>query len=97
MLPQTLPDQTSFNSCCMTQPKIESTPKKKAPRSEAIMMTMMVVITVSRELGHETLLVSARTSRMNLPGLKFATFLCSILKKTYPLPDSRPRAARAVR
>jgi len=51
-----------------------STPKKKIAKMVVMIRTMIAVCTVSARVGHTTLLTSARTSRMNLPGLVFAIF-----------------------
>jgi hypothetical protein len=64
-----------------TQLKKLSSPKKKMPSTDAISITMIVVITVSRLVGQTTRAVSARTSRMNLPGLTFAKTSFPILIK----------------
>ena len=48
--------------------------------------TMIAVIIVSRRVGHTTFAVSARTCRMNSPGVVFATVV--MLSKQFA--DSRP-------
>ena len=66
--------------------------KKKRARSEAMIITMIVVRTVSCRVGQTTFAVSARTCRMNSPGEVFATSsnLAFQIKKGSAARWSRP-------
>ena len=50
----------------------ESTPRKKIASSDVMIRTMIAVVRVSFIDGQTTLLPSARTCRMNSPGVTFA-------------------------
>jgi hypothetical protein len=58
-----------------TQLKNESTPRKKIPNIVVMISTITTVTIVSRPVGQTTFAVSARTCRMNSPGVVFAIAL----------------------
>jgi hypothetical protein len=67
---------TSDISDLTIAPNAESRPKKKMLSTTVMMTTMIAVIIVSRLDGQTTFAVSARTCRMNSPGVVFATVVC---------------------
>jgi hypothetical protein len=90
-------NQMKLSAVLTTQLKKLSSPKKKMPSTDAISITMIVVITVSRLVGQVMRLRSTPTSLMNLPGLTFAKTLFPIhFKPKWQQPVSRfllPRSA----
>jgi len=52
-----------------------------------MMITMTTVMPVSRPVGHETFAVSARTCRMNSPGLVLAMNPLSVLQNLFRQQD----------
>src|SRR5690606_24957984 len=86
-------------SCCSSQRttvlNTESTPRKNSARIVTMMATKIAVREVSGQVGQTTLLPSARTWRMNSPGLVLAMSLVLLEKR---IPDAfrhRPIAAPA--
>jgi hypothetical protein len=67
-----------------------SSPKKKIANTTVMMTTITAVIIVSRDDGHTTFAVSARTCRMNSPGVVFAT----VVRFPNHVADSRPAPVR---
>jgi hypothetical protein len=74
--------QIKLRSDLTSQLNMVSTPKKNRLKIVVMIITITVVIAVSRPVGHATRAVSARTCRMNSPGLILATAVLPILLKT---------------
>lgn len=74
-----------LNSALTPQRKTASTPRKKTEANATMIITITVVIMVSRRVGHVTLSVSARTCWMNSNGFVFAMIF------KFPMPG--PSAA----
>jgi len=55
----------------------ESTPRKNKPSNAVMISTMIAVRIVSGPVGQTTFAVSARTCRINSPGLTLATVIAT--------------------